>query len=245
MPMTTGTVMRIASISKSITMAMLAKEMENGKVDIDLQVQSYVPEFPKKYWEGKEVIITVRQLLAHLSGLRHYRKKQELDDKKNDNDCSDSDLAEFYSQNHCDSVHKALEIFKEDELVCQPGSKYFYTTHGWTLISAVIEKITGTKFEKHAKRMFQYWGLQNTYLDEHEPIIMNRARYYRRHRTDGHLINAPWVDNSCKWAGGGFLSTVQDLVRFAHIMLYSAQSDGTQAFLKRETIQARISSHVD
>lgn len=41
----------------------------------------------------------------------------------------------------------------------------------------MIEKLAGTSFEKHTKRMFQFWGLQNTHLDEHDPIVMNRARY--------------------------------------------------------------------
>ena len=47
-------------------------------------------------------------------------------------------------------------------------------------------------------------------------------RYYVR---DKHhrLRNAPYVDNSCKWAGGGFLSNVHDLVRFGNAMLYSFQ----------------------
>ena len=51
---------------------------------------------------------------------------------------------------------------------------------------------------------------------------LNLVRYYVR---DKHhrLRNAPYVDNSCKWAGGGFLSNVHDLVRFGNAMLYSFQ----------------------
>ncbi|XP_035703710.1 serine beta-lactamase-like protein LACTB, mitochondrial isoform X2 [Folsomia candida] len=224
-----------------VTMAMLAKQMEDGKVDIDLPVQTYLPDFPKKKWEGSDVTITVRHLLSHISGIRHYRKKEDIEKKKKST--SDSDFKEFFCQEGCESVTKALEIFQNDELIYKPGTTYYYTTHGWTVVSAVIEKITKTPFDKHAKRMFQIWGLQNTYMDEHNPIITNRGRYYRRDK-ESELINAPWVDNSCKWAGGGFLSTVDDLVKFSHIMLYSAQqplnSNGdkmTKAFLKRETIQ--------
>lgn len=43
----------------------------------------------------------------------------------------------------------------------------------------------------------------------------------------GKLENAPYVDNSYKWAGGGFLSTIDDLLKFGNAMLYSyQQSDG-------------------
>lgn len=49
------TVMRIASISKSITMTAVAKLWEQGKLDLDKPVQEYVPSFPQKYFNGKPV----------------------------------------------------------------------------------------------------------------------------------------------------------------------------------------------
>ncbi|XP_075821491.1 serine beta-lactamase-like protein LACTB, mitochondrial isoform X2 [Microtus pennsylvanicus] len=68
------TVMRIASISKSLTMVALAKLWEDGKLDLDLPVQHYVPEFPEKEYEGEKVSVTTRLLISHLSGIRHYEK---------------------------------------------------------------------------------------------------------------------------------------------------------------------------
>lgn len=49
------TIFRIASISKSITMAVVAKLWENGDLDLDKPVNEYLPEFPQKTWEGKKV----------------------------------------------------------------------------------------------------------------------------------------------------------------------------------------------
>jgi hypothetical protein len=48
--------MRIASISKSLTMVALAKLWEAGKLDLDVPVQHYVPEFPEKEYEGEKVV---------------------------------------------------------------------------------------------------------------------------------------------------------------------------------------------
>lgn len=48
------------------------------------------------------------------------------------------------------------------------------------------------------------------------------CRYYSRNAR-GNLKNVPYVDNSCKWAGGGLLSTVGDLLLFGNAMLYSYQ----------------------
>ena len=69
-----------------------------------------------------------------------------------------------------------------------------------------------------------YWPhLPNTRLDENDSIIANRCRYYQRKAESHILINAPHVDNSWKYAGGGFISTVGDLAKFGNAMLYSYQ----------------------
>ena len=39
----------------------------------------------------------------------------------------------------------------------------------------------------------------------------------------GQLINTPYVDNCYKWAGGGFISTTEDLIKFGNAMLYASQ----------------------
>lgn len=72
-PCTGNTVMRIASISKSVTAVIASKLVEEGKLDVDAPIQKYVPTFPKKKFEGKDVDITCRQLLSHTSGVRHYK----------------------------------------------------------------------------------------------------------------------------------------------------------------------------
>ena len=56
----------------------------------------------------------------------------------------------------------------------------------------------------------------------HNLSVSVYCRYYRK-STTGHLKNVPYVDNSWKWAGGGFLSTVGDLLHFGNAMMYSYQ----------------------
>ena len=56
------------------------------------------------------------------------------------------------------------------------GKEFHYTTHGFTLLSAVIESVAEEKFPKHIKKIFKELGLNNAYLDENDPIIQNRAR---------------------------------------------------------------------
>ena len=66
-------------------------------------------------------------------------------------------------------------------------------------------------------------------------------RYYIRDPKSGQLKNAPYVDNSCKWAGGGILSTTGDLLKFGNAMLFSYQQkkkeDCEEGYLKAETMR--------
>ncbi|XP_071098818.1 serine beta-lactamase-like protein LACTB, mitochondrial [Haliotis cracherodii] len=247
LPCTPDTVMRIASISKPITMAIAGKLKEMGILDLDRPVQDYVPHFPDKSVDGLKVTITTRQLLSHLGGIRHYGKEymKGKDDKTSiltaslGKETAEMEHLEYYLKKQFKSVNASLELFKDDPLVHKPGSKFLYTTHGYTLVSAVLEGASHKTFKELMLGLFKDLGLKHTYLDENTPLIYNRSRYYLKNGK-GRLINAPYVDNSYKWAGGGLLSTVADLCKFGNIMLYSYQhkepekSPGPEAGTKTE-----------
>ena len=195
-PVWPTTKFRIASISKPVTAAGLGKLMEAGRLDLDAPVQRYVPGFPEKRWP-----VTTRQLAGHLGGIRHYRGGETL------------------SRTHYDDVLDALEIFSEDSLVHEPKTAYLYSSYGWNLISAVIQGAAGEPFLDFMRReVFDPLGMDETVAEHVDSLIYHRARFYLR-ADDGRIINAPYVDISNKWAGGGFLSTAPDLVRFgmAHL----------------------------
>lgn len=113
-------------------------------------------------------------------------------------------------------IHWSINLVSE-------SSKYLYTTHGFTLLSAVVEAVLKKPYEKVLQELIRELGMSNTYLDENDPIIYNRGRHYVKNKR-GRLVNAPYVDLSYKWAGGGLLSTASDIVRFGNIMLYSFQN---------------------
>ncbi|CAO4372775.1 unnamed protein product [Caenorhabditis nigoni] len=69
---TADSVMRIASISKPITATLAAQLVENGKLDLDADIRKYLSEFPAKTFAGEDVTLTMRQLLSHSAGIRHY-----------------------------------------------------------------------------------------------------------------------------------------------------------------------------
>lgn len=206
-PITPLSRFRVGSVSKPLTAAALARLVEEGRVDLDAPVQSYAPGFPEKRWP-----ITTRQVAGHLAGIRHYRGE------------------EFLSARRYDTVAEGLEIFADDSLLFEPGTRYSYSSYGWNLVSAVIESAAEEPFLDVMRRtVFEPLGLAHTVPDFTDSLVAYRTSYYIQGE-DGTLLNAPYVDNSYKWAGGGFLSTAEDLVRFA-------DAHSRPGFLEAETLE--------
>lgn len=211
-PVWPATKFRTASISKSLSAGAVGKLMEEGKLDLDAPVQRYLPSFPEKRWP-----VTTRLLGGHLGGIRHYRG------------------GEFASMTHYDNVVAGLEIFADDSLIHEPGTAYEYSTYGWNLISAVVEGAAGEPFLDYMRRVvFEPTGMKETVAEHVDSLIYHRSRAYLLSE-DGRMINAPYVDNSNKWSGGGFLSTASDLVRYGLAYLGGD-------FLRQETIDILWSS---
>ncbi len=188
---------RVASISKAMTSAALGVLIENNKIDIDLPVQHYAPYFPEK-----KHTITTRQVAGHIAGIRHYKE------------------GEFFSAIRYKSVKEGLEIFMNDSLLFEPGTKYLYSSYGYNLLSAIIEGASGQDFLPFIKKnVFDPLNMDATVPDYHDSIVSHRSDFYSM--KDGKIVHAPYVDNSYKWAGGGFLSTTEDLVKFGNGMLYN------------------------
>ena len=68
--------------------------------------------------------------------------KENPDNKKSPN-AGDAEYPEFYSNEHYDTIEDALKVFQDDDLLFEPGAEFRYTTHGFTLLSGVIESVSG------------------------------------------------------------------------------------------------------
>src|SRR3989441_2515478 len=195
-PVWPTTKFRIGSVSKPLTAVALVQLVEQRKLDLDAPVQKYVPSFP-----DKGAPITTRMLAGHLGGIRHYKDDENL------------------SAKHYNNVLEGLKIFKDDPLVAPPGTKFSYSSYGFNLLSAVVQGASGQDFLSYMhEHVFEPLGLRSTVEDRPAEIIEQRARFYTQPK-DQHVLNAPFVDNSYKWAGGGFLSSAEDLVRFGSALL--------------------------
>lgn len=185
------TLFRIGSISKPYTAAGLAHLYQAGKIDLDTTIYTYVPNFPKKAHD-----FNLRQLGGHLAGIRHYKGD------------------EFSMNKYFATVTEGLDIFKDDELIFEPGTQYSYSSYGWNLISAAMESVIDVPFLEYIQTtVFDPLDMKHTFPEYSNREYPERVSFYVQNEGENEL--APTVDNSYKWAGGGFISTPEDVVRFA------------------------------
>jgi CubicO group peptidase (beta-lactamase class C family) len=206
-PVEPNTKMRIGSVSKTLTSAAVGKLYEQGKLDLEAPVQEYVSYFPEK-----EYPINIRQVAGHTAGIRHYKGE------------------EFLMNKRFESVQEGVEIFDEDTLLFKPGTDYSYSSYGWNLISAVVEGAADTTFLSYMNNeVFLPLGMDETEAEYTDSLVYNRTSYYSKGENGG-IINAPRVDNSYKWAGGGFIGTAEDLITFGKNIFWGN-------FLQSETVE--------
>ena len=191
-----ATVYRLGSLTKTITATAVMQLAEKGKLDLDAPVQKYCAAFPEKPWP-----ITARQLLAHLAGVRDYNNQKFLE--------------EYFSTRHYNSVTESLDIFKNDPLLQEPGTKFSYSTYGYNVLGCVIEGASAMSYEDYVRdNILKPAGMSQTTVDDVSRIIANRARGYGKTR-DGVMRNTGLADTSNKTPAGGLISTIEDIGKFA------------------------------
>lgn len=203
---------RLGSVSKVITATLAAQLAAKGVVDLDAGISKYLADLPEHH-RGT----TLRQLLTHRGGVRHYQDKDwspgipgPLDQR-------------IYASNA-----DILATFIDDPLIAKPGERVSYSTFGYTLASLVLEAAAGDPFvELVRKEIAGPLGLSTLGPDERLSVVPDRVRGYhpadlvKRHfpAFDGKWGNVPSNNPAYKWAGGGLLASPTDIARFgsAHL----------------------------
>jgi CubicO group peptidase (beta-lactamase class C family) len=225
-PVTPDHRFRIGTASTALTSAAAGLLLENGRLKLDDEIQTYVPAFPRK-----QQPVTLRQLMADTAGVA-----PESDDQ-------------LFTK-HCRQPADALQYFAKDPLLFMPGTQYRYSTYGWILVSNAVEAAASQPFLAFMRdRIFDPLGMSNTIPDPstvegdddfplvnmiqeliHDPRATRDATpdpakrpnqdrvtsYFTRFASDPnygmHLMRP--LDYSCYAGASAFLSTPSDLVRF-------------------------------
>jgi CubicO group peptidase (beta-lactamase class C family) len=187
---------RIGTASTVLTSAAVGLLLEKERLKLDDEIQTYVPEFPKKQFP-----VTLRQLMGHVAGIGN----------------DGGDEGPLFSQS-CERPAEALEHFADRSLLFEPGTRYRYSSYGWILVSAAVEAAAGEPFLTFMReQIFDPLGMRDTRADSTTKEIPDRSTFYfPRFAADpryGPDVMRE-IDLSCYAGASVFLSTPSDLVRF-------------------------------
>lgn len=181
----------MASVTKTMTAVAILKLADEGKLDLDAEVQQYVPEYPRKKYP-----IRIRHLLGHIAGTPSYETMTEQAIKVPR------------------TARETIARIAGEELIAEPETRFSYSNKGYMLLRAVIESVSARSYDAYLRE--SVWGplgMPNTRADDPAALIPGRVRGYQL--TGGKVKNAEFVDASSRLGAGGVRSTVPDLLAFA------------------------------
>jgi len=212
-----STLYDLASLTKVIaTTPALMLLVERGRVRLEAPVATYLPELQGTPTAG----VTVRQLLAHTSGLRA--------------DIPDAELKALH-----DSAAVMRRVLSEAPRVA-PGTRVIYSDLNAILLGAVVQRVTGEPLDVFASReLFTPLGLAATMF---RPPVRLRARIAPTGVWRGHPVAGVVNDGSAFRLRGvsgnaGLFAPAMDVARFAQFMLREGALPDGRRLLKPETVR--------
>ncbi len=217
------TVFRIASVSKPIAATALAHMVADGIINLDASFYSYVPYFPKKKWD-----FTIRQLASHTAGIRGY-------------------MGVEYGLNKPYAIKESMNIFQNDDLLFEPGTGYHYNSYDWVMISLAMQEASGIPFEEYVnEKVLVPLALKNTFpetpnvLDILARGTLKLTNFYSK--SVNGFRKAVSVNNYFKLAGGGYLSTAEDIAKMGQAYLDKRilNQEIIEQFVRSETVNNEL-----
>ncbi|UZD24075.1 serine hydrolase [Algoriphagus halophytocola] len=197
----TTTKYRIGSVSKTIASVGLGLLFQDRILSPNSTVGDYVT-----YVSGDLANLTVKELASHTSGIRNYGM------------CFCFPIWEYYNNDQFNTTEKSVSVFADDKLLFTSGQDFSYSSFNYTLLTAVMEGASKTGYNQFIQsRVLEPLNLQHTIPDNALDPVPNTAIFYDSE--ESYFKKSYPVNNSNKWAGGGYLSTPTDLVKFGNGIL--------------------------
>jgi len=193
-PNTPDVKFRLGSITKQFTSILIMQQVAKGTIKLDGHISDYLPYYHKDI--GSRVTIT--QLLDHTSGIPSYTDDPKFfpDESRN-----------YYA------VDNFVGRFCSGDLQFEPGSKFHYDNSGYFILGAILEHVTGKKYEVLLQeKILTPVDMHDTGYDHWSTIILKRASGYSQ--TFDGIVNAPYLDMALPYAAGSLFSTVEDLYKW-------------------------------
>ncbi|CAM4380026.1 serine hydrolase [Paenibacillus xylanexedens] len=211
-----NTAFRVASVSKTFTSAAVMQLVEQGKVDLQADFQTYVKglEFDNPF----DKPVTVENLLTHTTGF-------EIRDPQQEDIHTDFDkyiAMEDYAQQHMPPV------------VREPGSAYMYDNFSFLLLGMIVENVSGEPFESYMQQhIFKPLGMDNS-------SFMLDKKFQKQLATGYDAAHNPldlYTISPTPMPQGGMLSTAEDIGKFMIAFLNDGVKDNKRIF-KESTVKS-------
>ena len=204
----------VGSIAKPMTGIALAKLLDAGKLALDSSIERYIADYPTQ-----QENMTIKQLASHTAGIPHNTPEREL--------------REYTNVRDHNSPFEALDVFSAQPLLFTPGTGFKYSSNGYILLSAAIEKGANQDFVDYLRdNIWSEFGMSQTELDTSTAGALHEARYYSAKNDKGAFVPAiEKRDRSFLFGAGGFISTPTDLVKMS-ASLYR------EKYLSSQTLEA-------
>lgn len=196
------TIFDLASVTKVVAATAMAMVLyERGELDLDIPLVSITPEFAGDDARRRE--ITVRQLLAHSSGIPAYARLFET--------AKDRDAL----------LHAALTM----PLDADPGTRTKYSDIGFIVLGEVLSRIAGDPLDRFCQRsIFGPLGMAHTLFKPAVPLRLQMPPTMDDKTFRRRVIQGEVQDENAFVLGGisahaGLFSNAADVVRFAHCVL--------------------------
>ncbi len=224
-PVDGDTPFQVASLGKWLTAWGVMALVEEGRVDLDAPVATYLSRWQLPDSEFDAAGVTVRRLLSHTAGL-------------DDGLGYDGFAAKEDRQTLEDSLTRARDASPGKSGAVQlgndPGSQWQYSGGGYTLLQLVIEEVTGESFAQYMERtVFDPLGMERTTFDHERALQLGLAQNFR---PDGTTEPFRWYT---ALAATSLFTTVDDLARF----IAAQGPDGEQPVLSQDTLGLIATPH--
>jgi len=216
-PMMPNDRMLAGSVGKTFAAATALQLVKEGKIGLDDKIEKYLgrePWFPRLP-NAKD--ITVRQLMNHTSGLVRYEFKEQFT----------KDLTA-----NPDKVWKPAELVAyllDEKPPFEAGKGWDYSDTNYIVLGMIIEKVTGKKlYDEADRRLIKPLKLTDT-IPQDGPRLKGVVQGYAGPNnpfggSDAMIVNGTFIINpQFEWTGGGYVSTAQDLARWAK-MIYEGKA---------------------
>ncbi|MCF8309029.1 MAG: beta-lactamase family protein [Bacteroidales bacterium] len=211
---------QLASVSKQFTAAAILKLYQEGRINLDSSLTTYLPELP--YSD-----VTIRHLLTHKAGFPNYMWI----------------IGRHWDENHTPTNEDVLEIMSENpvNLRFEPGQKFNYSNTGYCLLACVIERVSGVEYDEFLRsRFFEPLKMTNTFAfsmtdNSFTPGMVKGYRYNGNayNSVDYNLMDGTYGDK-------GIYSTATDMLKWTHALKTGKIMD--KALVKRAFSPSRLNN---